>query len=150
MSFLQITEGGKLVSLEISSLVRLSPAVSATRAASGVCRCWSHCSGSSGCRKGSCKVQQAHLARAFLGRLGGSAAQRLPFSLLLAFARRRPARSSSIHDVDSLVLDPRRAGRDRASQGGARRGPAVARPPPLARASAVIHPATGHDGASVP
>jgi hypothetical protein len=60
---------------------RLSPGASATRAATGFCRCWSHCSGSSSRRSVSCKMRQVVPARAFLG--GGGVLQPNHFVSLL-------------------------------------------------------------------
>jgi hypothetical protein len=57
--------------------IRPSPTASATRAATRFCRCWSHCSSSSGRRRASCKMWQGLLARAFMG---VSAAQPLRLS----------------------------------------------------------------------
>jgi hypothetical protein len=121
---------------------RLSPAVSTSRVATGACRSWSHCSGSNGCRKGCCKMQQPLPARAFLGGLGGSAAQPLPLSLLSAPTRlldprarwaglSLPGRSSSgarRRSPATCLASLCEARRGRV----ARRRPATARPPPLA------------------
>jgi hypothetical protein len=134
--------------MQLDKRIRQSPTVSATHAATGVCRSWSHCSGSSGCRKGCCKMQQALPTRAFLWGLGdlqpnyfpSLSCSRLPHasSIHVALGGAEPSWVELVRGVPPLAchllgLPGRSSPGARCSSEAGSRSPAAACPPGGAR-----------------